>query len=609
MARKYDMAVQDIIDLYQHSNEAWGESRTASMLCYNFVMNKQWTDAEIAAFLKEKRPPMVYNLILPRLNNLVGSEQQNRRSARIRPASGQMAELASTLDGLHNNIWETNEAEFELEKVFLDGLINLVPGWLRIDVKPNDLGFLEYEHRSTNPFSIFPDPDYRDYKLRDCNWIVAEQWMTMDEIADSFGNKKEFKDEKQPWFEKIKSRLGGLFGAGDLSSPFVNMDGNKYKVLELQERYTEQTEIFANLESGEYTAYSKKEAEEIKDNTNYAYITNGTRQRIRIKTVIPHFDIMVVNEPYFIKTGLYNLIPYCSFDLNNLKSKSNSLVNAIMDPQRNLNKREIQKTSYIDHAINSPIMFYYEDYDAKKTFEEEGNKPGSTIMYRNTVAPPKRMQPANVNSDVWNDIADSRDKMNDISGINDTARGQSEYSNESARLFSMKAERTGATINPYFRNLSKSRKMAVEYFLETVSQVYSEPNRAVEISDRAHVTQEVVLNNLFDGSNMVEKFEGRVILDEGEYSSTKLQENMQTKLVLAQSMPPELVNWAWILKDSDLPDINEQIEYISMMMGIQQDQTAMQTAMQEDQAITQQLLAEKQLKEEPKQEAKAKGKK
>ena len=113
-----------------------------------------------------------------------------------------------------------------------------------------------------------------------------------------------------------------------------------------------------------------------------------------------------------------------------------------MDPQRNLNKREIQKTSYIDHAINSPIMFYYEDYDAKKTFEEEGNKPGSTIMYRNTVAPPKRMQPANVNSDVWNDIADSRDKMNDISGINDTARGQSEYSNESARLFSMKAERT-----------------------------------------------------------------------------------------------------------------------------------------------------------------------
>ena len=52
MARKYDMAVQDIIDLYQYSNEAWGESRTASMLCYNFVMNKQWTDAEIAAFLK-----------------------------------------------------------------------------------------------------------------------------------------------------------------------------------------------------------------------------------------------------------------------------------------------------------------------------------------------------------------------------------------------------------------------------------------------------------------------------------------------------------------------------------------------------------------------------
>ena len=611
MARKYDMAVQDVVDVYRHAGDAWQESREASMLCYNFVMNRQWTDAEVAAFLKEKRPPMVYNLILPRLHNLIGSEQQNRRSARIRPASAQMAGMASVLNGLHNNIWEVNEGEFELEKVFLDGLINLIPGWMRIDVEPNDLGYLEYRHSSTNPFSIYPDPDYRDYKLRDCGWIISEQWMTLDQINEKFGKRAEFKGENQSWFDKIAARLGGIFGHGDLDSRFVNTDGDKYKVLEMQERYTEQTSIFANLETGEYMSFDKKEAEEIKDNPLFAYVTNGTRKRIRIRTVIPHFDVEVVNEPYFIKTGMYNLIPYCSFDYNNLKSKSNSLVNAMMDPQRNLNKREIQKTTYIDHAINSPILFSYEDRDAKETFEEEGNKPGVTLMYRNHQAPPKRMQPANMNSDVWNDIADSRDKMNDISGINETARGQSEYSNESARLFSMKAERTGATINPYFRNLSKTRKMCAEYFLETVKQVYSEPNRIVDISDKTNVSQQIILNNMYDGTMQVSKFEGKVILDEGEYSPTKLQENMQTKLVLAQTMPPELVNWKWILKDSELPDINEQIEYIDMVMGMQQEQAAMQTAMQEDQAITQQLLAEKQLKEpieKPEQKSKSKAK-
>ena len=63
MARKYDMAVQDIIDLYQHSNEAWGNHAQPVCSATTLLMNKQWTDAEIAAFLKEKRPPMVYNLI------------------------------------------------------------------------------------------------------------------------------------------------------------------------------------------------------------------------------------------------------------------------------------------------------------------------------------------------------------------------------------------------------------------------------------------------------------------------------------------------------------------------------------------------------------------
>ena len=183
--------------------------------------------------------------------------------------------------------------------------------------------------------------------------------------------------------------------------------------------------------------------------------------------------------------------------------------------------------------------------------------------------------------------------MNDISGINETARGESQGANESGRLFAMKSERVGATINPYFRNLSKTRKMCGEYFLKTVSQVYMEDNRVVDITERAHVTAEVVLNNPLDGSNDVRTFEGKVVLDEAEYSPTRLQENMQTKIVLAQSMPPELVNWAWVLKDMELPDIQEQIDYIGMVTGIQQQQGAEDRALQQEQMITDMVVAEK----------------
>jgi len=608
MKRKLDMAVQDVVNVYEHSAEKWSESREKSLTCYEFCMNKQWSDTEIASFLKDSRPPIVYNLILPRLHNLIGSEQLNRRSTRIRPSSSANNGMADLLNGLFTNMWEVEEGEFELEKTFLDGLICLTPGWLGVDIEPNELGYLEYKIRSRNPMSIYPDPDYRDYKLRDCDWLISEKWLTLAEIKDTFKDRAEFKDENTSWWKDLTSRVGGLFGADDTDSTYYNKDGNKYKVLEMQTREIEELEVFADTSTGRYVTIPKLDA--MKDKSGMpglVFVASSQRKRIHIKTVIPYFNLEVVNEPYFINTDMYNLIPYCSFDYNNVKSNSNSLVNALIDPQKNLNKREIQKTTFIDHSINSPVLFSYEDKDTKDEFEKTGNKPGLGLLFRNYKVPPKRLQPANVGMDVWSDIADSVSKMNDISGINDVARGQSEYSNESARLFSMKAERVGATINPYYRNLSKTRKMIGEYFLGTVKQVYGEPNRVVDIMDRMHNVQEVVINSVF-GDNDINDFEGRVILDEAEYSVNQQQENMQTKLALAQTIPPEYVNWQWILKDMELPDIQEQIDYIGMMQGQMADQQAMDTAMTQDQMVTQQLLAEKQLKEPSKDQNKNKDK-
>lgn len=597
MAKKsLSMEVQDVVDVYRHSLKEWEVSRAKGLECYQFCMNDQWSEAEISKFLKESRPPIVYNLLIPRLHNLIGTEQLNRRSARIRPSSGSNKELAAILNGLWLNIWETEEGEYEIEKAFLDGLIMPIPGWIRIDVENNPIGFREYRIASVNPLSVIPDPDYRRYNLKDCQWILQENWLSPDQIRDVYGEKfgKEAEKSSSNWFVEIANRVGGWFGGGDTDSEFYEKDGNRLKVIEMQTRKSEIRQLFIEPASGQYYLLTKKDANEFaQGNPNLQFLSDQSVKRVHITTICPYLDEVLVDEPYFIDTDMYNLIPYHSFDYNNVKSKNNSLIKSLIDPQKNLNKREIQKTAYIDHSINSPVLFPYEDKESKDEFESRGNKPGIGLLYRNYKAKPSRLQPANLTSDVWNDIADSVNQMNDISGINETARGESQGANESGRLFAMKSERVGATINPYFRNLSKTRKMCGEYFLKTVAQVYMEDNRVVDITERAHVTAEVVLNNPLDGSNDVRTFEGKVVLDEAEYSPTRLQENMQTKIVLAQSMPPELVNWAWVLKDMELPDIQEQIDYIGMITGIQQQQGAEDRALQQEQMISDQVVAEK----------------
>ena len=123
-----DIDVKDVVDIYQHSADAWESSRDQSLLCYEFCMNKQWTEDEISKFLKDNRPPIVYNLILPRLHNLIGGEQLNRRNAWIRASNKANIPLADILNGIYNNSWTVEEGEYELDKTFLDGLICTILG-------------------------------------------------------------------------------------------------------------------------------------------------------------------------------------------------------------------------------------------------------------------------------------------------------------------------------------------------------------------------------------------------------------------------------------------------------------------------------------------------
>ena len=110
--------------------------------------------------------------------------------------------------------------------------------------------------------------------------------------------------------------------------------------------------------------------------------------------------------------------------------------------------------------------------------------------------------------------------------------------------------------------------------------------------DRTNSTKQVVIDSIT--SRGIIEFEGRVVLDEAEHSPNMLRENLQTKLALAQSMPPELVNWAWILKDIELTDVQEQIDYINAVLGIQQQQASEDRALAQEAAITEQVIAEQQ---------------
>ena len=601
---KLDDKIQNLVSVYLNGKERWSTARRDSMRCYEFVLNEQWTKEERDIFIRRGNAPMVYNMILPRLMNLIGQEQLNRRSATIRPFSNGQQELASLLNGVFKSSWETEDAEDEFMKVFVDGLINKIPGVFGVYVEPNEIGYMEYRYSALNPFAVTFDPNHRDAKLKDCDWVIVEKWMRIEEIVEMYGSRKELTLEgyEKKWWEKLSEKLvstvESAFGIEGNTEDFYSKSENRYKVLEMQSRYTETRDLLTDIETGEFLISPKSDTKELLERSdNLRYIHETSIKKTWLSTVCPYLNVMLLDEPNWLDTPMFNVIPYYSFAFSNKKTDNSSLVWSLLDPQRNLNKREIQKTAYIDRSMVSPIMFSPEDRDAKEDYDENGNNPNFSMLIRNMRFPPKRLEPSHLGNDMWNDIADSEAKMNDISGINDAARGKSEYSNESGRLQEMKLQRVGASINPYLRSLSQSRKMIVQYFLSTFKQVYSEPNRLVNVADARGNTSQEIINMSLQGEvyNDVTSFNGRVVVDEGNNSVTKLQEQFEIKMALVNMMPPEFVNWEWILKDSDLADVQEQIDYIKMMMGMQADEAQRQKELELQQVAHSQVLAEQQM--------------
>ena len=594
-----DSSVSDVLRLYDYSHNQWANSEALSLDCHKFYIGEQWDAGEQRYLAKQDRVAMVYNMILPRVNNLIGTEQLNRKSIKVLPYKGEHREISGVINSLIWNNWVNGEFEYYLQEAFKGGLICTKGGWVKIYVTLDGSMQPVYGLRNADAFSVYPDPDYKDYKMTDCNWVIEERWLTLDEIIEVYGSNDAYETERRIGFMRsIVEKVSGYFKPDDLSE-FYNKEGEKYKILEVQQRKTRAASLLLNRSTGMKVSVLKGEVEDYVGSGDYVWLDDVRSKYIHLKTVFPYYNLMLLDEAHVLDTDMYDLINYYSIDVNHRKCNNSSLVQQLRDVQKNMNKREVQKTAMLDHALNSPLFFSYEDKEGRDEYELRGNKPGLGFLYRSNRNPPYRLPAAQMPNGAWTDIADSEAKMNDISAVNNAMRGNSDYSNESNALMQTKLSRVAASVNPYFNNLSMTRKMVGEYILKTLSRVYGQEDRTVNVTDRIGKTWQVILNerDILSGDtyNDVRNFEGMVVLDEAEYSPTKRDESFQTKLALLQILGAQFIDIEWLLKDSDLPDVEQQIEYWKKMMGMQADAGARQQALAEQAEILNQLKQEQEL--------------
>lgn len=480
----------------------WAET---GKVCQDFFEGRQWTDEQIAQLKKDARPILVLNKIAPLIRLVSGYQRNNRTDINYLPTNDMTAseDAADVLGQVTKSVSNLNRLPYRDSEVFYDGIITGRGWWdYRLNFEKNDFGDIKIT--VSDPFSTYVDPDASTYDLNEtANYICESRWTSVEEVEFNYGQAvaTELRNRDNGGYSQFwGSRFGGMgeevspirnFGmvaneyglsANDLYyTDFVDTYQKRLRLIDMQYYITEWARHFIDLETGDSTAIPERwDDEKIKKCLLYAEqlkqkVVVDWRKHKRVRWTVLCGDVIVHDgwSPY----QKFTKIPFFPYFRRGV---TQGLVQDLLDPQRELNKRRMSTTEILTRNANSGWMYNQDSLDPKQKalLKQHGSRPGINIEWKGQHQP-TRIEPGGY--PVGHDKLEekSRNDMLEISGINESALGELDRV-QSGRAMEARQRQTVIALQPYLDNFSQSKVIQGEKTLELVQSHYTE-HRVIRI--------------------------------------------------------------------------------------------------------------------------------
>lgn len=477
----------------------WAET---GKLCQDFFESRQLTEEQIVALKRDNRPILILNKIAPLIRLVSGYQRNNRTDINFLPTNDMSAseDTADVLSMIVKSDANRNDLVYTDSEVFYDGIITGRGWWdYRLNFDANDFG--DTKICCGDPFSIYVDPDADTYNLNDsANYITESRWTSLDEVEFNYGKDVADSLRAKAYFGNNSEFLGGPYGLAEEISPirkfaltaneygmsvndlyyteFVDTYQKRIRLIDTQYYIHEWRRHFIDLETGDHTVIPDSwDDDKIRKCLLYAQnlkqrVVVDWRKAKRIRWTVMCGDITVFDgwSPYktFTKIAFF---PYFR------RGVTQGLVQDLIDPQRELNKRRISTTEILTRNANSGWMYHVDSLDPrqKENLKKHGSRPGINIEWKGTDAAKKpiRIEPGGY--PIGHDKLEekSRSDLLEISGINESALGELDKV-QSGRAIEARQRQSVIALQPYLDNYSRSKKLQGVKFLELIQDHYTE---------------------------------------------------------------------------------------------------------------------------------------
>jgi hypothetical protein len=565
--------------------------------CVEFLEGEQWTPEEKAILRQMRRTSLTLNEIAPLYRLVIGYQSSNRLDVSFLPTSDSVAseDIAAVLNNVHKSESNRCDLKFTDTDVFADGISTGRGYWdYQLCFKENDLGELKVEAK--DPFSIFVDPDADTYELGNSASTIQESvWTNIDSINERFGSDAAYAVQNL-MSPNHNSNILSYFGDMEVSpkrffgqvaddkdygswsdfyyQDFVDKQAKQIRLLSSQYKIESIVPCFVDLETGDKQAVPQEWLrnpqilEKILDYAqkigNPVRIMNRPMKRVRHTTTCG--DILLHDKwSMYEDYSIIGFFPYFR------RGKTRGMIEDLIDPQREKNKKRSVMTDILNRNANSGWMYEENtlDTEQEENLRQFGATPGINIKYKRKEGSekPQRIEPGTYPQGLDRLEEKASNDLHQISGINQSALGQLDTV-QSGRAIEARQRQAVLAIQPYSDNFSRSKKIGGRSALSIYQRFYSEERVFRVLGEDSSLVKYEINKKMQVGTNSMTRMNDITVgkysvhIDEVPISATFKQAQFEETMLLIEKLGPigmalAQTNPGLIIDQSSLPRKND----------------------------------------------------
>jgi len=554
--------------------------------------DKQWEARDIAILDSKKRIHLSLNIVFPIINLLTGYERQNRMDLKCFPKKGGIGIVADLLTELVKHVEDQSLGLYMRSAAFFDGIIS-TKGFMNLDIKYDEDPFNgEIVVDIDDPFDVCEDPNNKKYDLNFGKYVIRSFWGDKEQIKLIFPKSKKYIDDLK--YDDLDNRDRDRIPGSDKSPDLF-----KARLRETWWKSYEKAVYFIDTVNMDSKRVHKSKIDLLKiilEKDRRRAEEQGSRPIFAVRenvipvlnctTTLGKIELEHKERPFgeMSKFPIIRFVPYF------IKGNCLGVVDNLIDPQKEKNKRRSQAVNIINSNANTGFIVKEEDGMDIDNLVEQASSPTPIITYKGTK--PDKIEPTQLSSGhiALEKLAEEDAPKISSVNLNMMAQGPTSESGVKDR----QRINQGLIGNEIiFDNMKLTHKIYSETIIEMIR--YGNTFSTAEmmaIASEAKMEQNV--DQLLEAirSRKVGKY--GIAISESPTNPTIRFANFQMLMDMAQIYGPEIIPPDIVIEASDMPKKEETIERLKQQQAMQQ-QLLMAQAKGQQQGNKQQQAQRKQL--------------